>query len=92
MITDSKYMPVTMVVCCVGMKLLLMKLVTNVTLFFNVKDVNECRQNVCRPDQLCRNTRGGYKCIDLCPNGMTKSENGTCIGRCICLPYSFQNQ
>ncbi|XP_077188775.1 hemicentin-1 isoform X2 [Paroedura picta] len=42
-------------------------------------DVNECRQNVCRPDQLCKNTRGGYKCIDLCPNGMTKSENGTCI-------------
>uniref|UniRef100_A0A8C4UE85 Hemicentin-1 n=1 Tax=Falco tinnunculus TaxID=100819 RepID=A0A8C4UE85_FALTI len=42
-------------------------------------DVNECRQNVCRPDQLCKNTRGGYKCIDLCPNGMTKAENGTCI-------------
>uniref|UniRef100_A0A8D2KTM3 Hemicentin 1 n=1 Tax=Varanus komodoensis TaxID=61221 RepID=A0A8D2KTM3_VARKO len=42
-------------------------------------DVNECRQNVCRHDQLCKNTRGGYKCIDLCPNGMTKAENGTCI-------------
>ncbi|XP_036351171.2 hemicentin-1 [Ochotona princeps] len=42
-------------------------------------DVNECRQAVCRPDQLCRNTRGGYKCIDLCPSGMTKAENGTCI-------------
>ncbi|KAH0618308.1 hypothetical protein JD844_017379 [Phrynosoma platyrhinos] len=42
-------------------------------------DVNECRQNVCRLDQLCKNTRGGYKCIDLCPNGMTKAENGTCI-------------
>uniref|UniRef100_A0ABM5GDB4 Hemicentin-1 n=1 Tax=Pogona vitticeps TaxID=103695 RepID=A0ABM5GDB4_9SAUR len=42
-------------------------------------DVNECRQNVCRPDQLCKNTRGGYKCIDLCPNGMTKAENGTCV-------------
>ncbi|XP_049724489.1 hemicentin-1 isoform X1 [Elephas maximus indicus] len=42
-------------------------------------DVNECRQNVCRPDQHCKNTRGGYKCIDLCPNGMTKAENGTCI-------------
>ncbi|KAM6165457.1 hemicentin-1 [Erethizon dorsatum] len=41
-------------------------------------DVNECRQNVCRPDQHCKNTRGGYKCIDLCPNGMTKAENGTC--------------
>ncbi|XP_071421021.1 hemicentin-1 [Pithys albifrons albifrons] len=42
-------------------------------------DVNECRQNVCRPDQLCKNTRGGFKCIDLCPSGMTKAENGTCI-------------
>ncbi|XP_020958298.1 hemicentin-1 isoform X2 [Sus scrofa] len=42
-------------------------------------DINECRQNVCRPDQHCKNTRGGYKCIDLCPNGMTKVENGTCI-------------
>nr|XP_051676343.1 hemicentin-1 isoform X2 [Oryctolagus cuniculus] len=42
-------------------------------------DVNECRQGVCRPDQHCRNTRGGYKCIDLCPSGMTKAENGTCI-------------
>ncbi|EGV99559.1 Hemicentin-1 [Cricetulus griseus] len=42
-------------------------------------DVNECRQNVCRPDQHCKNTRGGYKCIDLCPNGMTKAENGTCV-------------
>uniref|UniRef100_H0XAK9 Hemicentin 1 n=1 Tax=Otolemur garnettii TaxID=30611 RepID=H0XAK9_OTOGA len=47
-------------------------------LFFD-QDVNECRQNVCRPDQHCKNTRGGYKCIDLCPNGMTKAENGTCI-------------
>ncbi|KFO28580.1 Hemicentin-1 [Fukomys damarensis] len=41
-------------------------------------DVNECRKDVCRPDQHCKNTRGGYKCIDLCPNGMTKAENGTC--------------
>ncbi|NXU50379.1 HMCN1 protein, partial [Turnix velox] len=42
-------------------------------------DVNECRQNVCRPNQICKNTRGGYKCIDLCPNGMTKAENGSCV-------------
>ncbi|XP_067391212.1 hemicentin-1 isoform X2 [Emydura macquarii macquarii] len=42
-------------------------------------DINECRQNVCRPDQHCKNTRGGYKCIDLCPSGMNKGENGTCI-------------
>ncbi|XP_068563703.1 hemicentin-1 [Cebidichthys violaceus] len=42
-------------------------------------DINECRQRVCRSDQQCKNTRGGYACIDLCPNGMTKGANGTCI-------------
>uniref|UniRef100_A0A8C3GM35 Hemicentin 1 n=1 Tax=Cairina moschata TaxID=8855 RepID=A0A8C3GM35_CAIMO len=58
-------------------------IINHVYSFFLITDideyVNECRQNVCRPDQLCKNTRGGYKCIDLCPNGMTKAENGTCI-------------
>ncbi|XP_030135337.4 hemicentin-1 [Taeniopygia guttata] len=53
-------------------------------------DVNECRQNVCRPDQLCKNTRGGYKCIDLCPSGMTKAENGTCIDVDECRSGSHQ--
>uniref|UniRef100_A0A8C9N9E0 Hemicentin-1 n=1 Tax=Serinus canaria TaxID=9135 RepID=A0A8C9N9E0_SERCA len=53
-------------------------------------DVNECRQNVCRPDQLCKNTRGGYKCIDLCPSGMTKAENGTCIDVDECQSGSHQ--
>lgn len=43
-------------------------------------DINECRQRVCRSDQQCKNTRGGYTCIDLCPNGMTKGANGTCVG------------
>ncbi|XP_056379622.1 hemicentin-1 isoform X2 [Hyla sarda] len=42
-------------------------------------DLNECRQSVCRPDQLCKNTRGSYKCIDICPSGLTKSENGSCV-------------
>ncbi|XP_056893820.1 hemicentin-1 isoform X2 [Takifugu flavidus] len=42
-------------------------------------DINECRQRVCRIDQQCKNTRGGYTCIDLCPSGMTKAANGTCI-------------
>ncbi|XP_073439014.1 hemicentin-1 [Dendrobates tinctorius] len=51
---------------------------------FNLKgrrcfDLNECRQNVCRPDQLCKNTRGSYKCIQLCPSGFTKAENGSCV-------------
>nr|XP_061790885.1 hemicentin-1-like [Nerophis lumbriciformis] len=42
-------------------------------------DINECRQRVCRSDQQCKNTRGGYNCIDLCPSGMTKGPNGTCV-------------
>lgn len=42
-------------------------------------DVNECRQNVCRLDQYCKNICGGYKCIDFCFNGMIKVENGICI-------------
>ncbi|KAJ8376139.1 hypothetical protein SKAU_G00067190 [Synaphobranchus kaupii] len=42
-------------------------------------DINECRQRVCRLDQQCKNTRGGYTCIDLCPTGMTKGVNGTCV-------------
>ncbi|MBN3302329.1 HMCN1 protein, partial [Amia calva] len=42
-------------------------------------DINECRQRVCRSDQQCKNTRGGYSCIDLCPSGMTKGVNGSCI-------------
>uniref|UniRef100_A0A8C9R6U4 Hemicentin-1 n=1 Tax=Scleropages formosus TaxID=113540 RepID=A0A8C9R6U4_SCLFO len=42
-------------------------------------DINECRQRVCRSDQQCRNTKGGYTCIDLCPTGMTKGANDTCV-------------
>ncbi|XP_019730955.1 hemicentin-1 isoform X2 [Hippocampus comes] len=42
-------------------------------------DINECRQRVCRSDQQCKNTRGGYICIDLCPSGMSKGANGTCV-------------
>ncbi|XP_076007425.1 hemicentin-1 [Genypterus blacodes] len=42
-------------------------------------DINECRQRVCRSDQQCKNTRGGYTCIDLCASGMTKGGNGTCV-------------
>ncbi|XP_033885551.3 hemicentin-1-like isoform X1 [Acipenser ruthenus] len=42
-------------------------------------DINECRQSVCRSDQQCKNTRGGYKCIDLCSSGMTKAGNGSCV-------------
>lgn len=48
--------------------------------FVFTSDINECRQRVCRLDQQCKNTRGGYTCIDLCPSGLTKAANGTCIG------------
>ncbi|KAM4642152.1 hemicentin-1 [Discoglossus pictus] len=41
-------------------------------------DLNECRQSVCRTGQLCKNTRGSYKCIDLCPSGLARAENGSC--------------
>lgn len=50
------------------------------TSYLTTPDINECRQRVCRSDQQCKNTRGGYTCIDLCPNGMTKGANGTCVG------------
>lgn len=53
---------------------------TSLLHFLITSDINECRQRVCRSDQQCKNTRGGYTCIDLCPNGMTKGANGTCIG------------
>ncbi|MBN3312119.1 HMCN1 protein, partial [Atractosteus spatula] len=42
-------------------------------------DINECRQRACRADQQCKNTRGGYSCIDLCPTGMVKGVNGSCV-------------
>ncbi|KAL1022832.1 hypothetical protein UPYG_G00032950 [Umbra pygmaea] len=42
-------------------------------------DINECRQRVCRSDQQCKNVRGSYSCIDLCPTGFTKGANGTCV-------------
>ncbi|XP_053325662.1 hemicentin-1 [Spea bombifrons] len=53
-------------------------------------DLNECRQNVCRRDQLCKNTRGSYKCIDLCPSGFTKAENGSCVDINECREHAHQ--
>ncbi|CAG5863670.1 unnamed protein product [Menidia menidia] len=53
-------------------------------------DINECRQRVCRSDQQCKNTRGGYTCIDLCPTGMTKGGNGTCVDIDECRDGSHQ--
>ncbi|KAM8887343.1 hemicentin-1 [Spinachia spinachia] len=42
-------------------------------------DINECTRNVCPAHKECRNTEGGYQCLDSCPAGMTKSENGACM-------------
>ncbi|XP_064420214.1 hemicentin-2 [Latimeria chalumnae] len=41
-------------------------------------DVDECMRNVCPPHQQCKNTAGGYHCIETCPAGTTPMENGTC--------------
>lgn len=43
-------------------------------------DINECTRNVCPAHQQCRNTEGGYQCFDSCPTGLTKAENGACVG------------
>ncbi|XP_028823701.1 hemicentin-1 isoform X1 [Denticeps clupeoides] len=53
-------------------------------------DINECRQRVCRSDQQCKNTRGGYTCLDLCPPGMTQGGNGTCADVDECRDGSHQ--
>ncbi|XP_072421818.1 hemicentin-1-like isoform X1 [Chiloscyllium punctatum] len=41
-------------------------------------DINECNMNVCRPDQECQNTEGGYQCTESCPHGTTRLPSGTC--------------
>lgn len=46
-------------------------------------DINECMRNVCPANKECRNTDGGYQCFDSCPAGMTKAENGACVGECL---------
>ncbi|KAJ7986246.1 hypothetical protein DPEC_G00337960 [Dallia pectoralis] len=53
-------------------------------------DINECRQRVCRSDQQCKNSRGSYTCVDLCPTGMTKGSNGTCLDVDECRDGSHQ--
>ncbi|XP_055516059.1 hemicentin-1-like [Leucoraja erinacea] len=41
-------------------------------------DINECNMNVCHPDQECRNTEGGYHCLESCPRGTIRLPTGTC--------------
>ncbi|GCB63164.1 hypothetical protein scyTo_0013161 [Scyliorhinus torazame] len=41
-------------------------------------DINECSMNVCRPDQQCQNTEGGYLCTGNCPHGTVRLLTGTC--------------
>ncbi|CAK8691082.1 unnamed protein product [Clavelina lepadiformis] len=45
----------------------------------NCIDINECHRRVCRSDQRCVNTQGGYRCIDDCPRGMEKNRNSVCV-------------
>ncbi|XP_071821894.1 hemicentin-1-like isoform X3 [Apostichopus japonicus] len=44
-------------------------------------DVNECAENVhnCRPNQICRNTRGHYSCFNNCQTGFDAARNGSCV-------------
>ncbi|CAJ1068041.1 hemicentin-1 [Xyrichtys novacula] len=42
-------------------------------------DINECTRNVCPAHKECRNTEGGYQCLDSCPAGLTKAESGACV-------------
>ncbi|XP_078083679.1 hemicentin-1-like [Mustelus asterias] len=41
-------------------------------------DVDECSMNMCRPDQHCQNTEGGYQCTGHCPHGTTRLPSGIC--------------
>ncbi|XP_038637840.1 LOW QUALITY PROTEIN: hemicentin-1-like [Scyliorhinus canicula] len=41
-------------------------------------DINECSMNVCRPDQQCENTEGGYLCTGNCPHGTVRLPTGIC--------------
>ena len=48
-----------------------------------ITDVNECkdRSHRCSRDQECRNTEGGYSCLNLCPPGYQPAGNGSCVGK-----------
>lgn len=50
---------------------------------FCLADVNECAENVhnCRPNQICRNTRGHYSCFNNCQTGFDAARNGSCVGK-----------
>jgi len=50
-------------------------------------DINECASRVCRADQRCRNTDGGYRCIDDCPTGMEKTRFKVCVGANVKLTF-----
>ncbi|XP_062854783.1 hemicentin-1 [Trichomycterus rosablanca] len=42
-------------------------------------DINECLKSVCPVHQPCRNTDGGYQCVDACSAGMIQDEDGLCV-------------
>uniref|UniRef100_UPI00398EE55D hemicentin-1-like n=1 Tax=Pristiophorus japonicus TaxID=55135 RepID=UPI00398EE55D len=41
-------------------------------------DIDECSMSVCRPDQQCQNTEGGYQCAESCPHGTLRLPGGGC--------------
>lgn len=45
------------------------------------RDIDECAhlQHNCLPGQECKNTQGGFLCIDSCPSGLERANNGTCV-------------
>ncbi|XP_064650190.1 hemicentin-1-like isoform X2 [Lineus longissimus] len=45
------------------------------------RDIDECSQGLhdCEVAQECRNTLGGFTCVDTCPNGLKRAKNGTCV-------------
>ena len=55
---------------------------TSAVLFVDA-DIDECTtgKHRCRDDEQCRNNEGGYSCVDKCPPGLTRADNGSCIGR-----------
>nr|XP_042899317.1 hemicentin-1-like isoform X2 [Parasteatoda tepidariorum] len=44
-------------------------------------DINECEDGTfsCSVEQECKNTIGGYECINVCSEGFSRATNGSCI-------------
>ena len=48
-------------------------------------DINECLGDVCKPTEMCLNTKGSYECFgQVCDVGF-ENVNGRCVGKFICV-------